>query len=882
MELAKTLGWSAERQSGALLCHPTLERSYLAAMGSTVLLCSADDEHDQTVLTSAHSFITALDANAAMLVVASGEVAGQDASVALLELGDGKRIRDLQSVRDCGHVTKLRLSPDGAFVAAATLSGSVLLWEVDSGSLVWSRKSGALGVVAPSIGFVTWGPLVAARRGASHPSYALYLSCGERVEVVYLAFDLAKMTFVGRVEFSALPASGFKRNYSCAVVEPSGAHLIGGTFAGELVVFMLPSRAAASGGAPVFHTYFTAATRGVLALTFVDVLPSRESVLAVGGGDGTVATFRGAGDAWRPLQSVSIGTSAGVACISVARRPDNRSATALLVGGAGGKTHWVEGALLPDSQHQRQQRQLELIQPTQRLLGDGPQGSVLSVCASPTLPADAVAVASSDGILRLYDLNTYTSTAAVIDPSSAARRSGNETGESTATAAATKHVIPTCLWMSSSTGARNEAPQASAALTTPSSACLIFAGYADGVLRGWTAASGSSSQQPAAGGDVSRLLMLAQQKSSGSSAMQHQQQQPGIGGGLTCYWQAQAHRGRVTALSGNAAVLVTGGSEGHVRVWSRDTHLPLFTFAEHNCPVVAVHCNTSQPHLVHSMGDTQLVTFDAQSGRRLRHHTLRLHPTSSSAAAITAAGAAAASGRGSGGSAAGLHRGGRGATPSSSFSPSVGTASQSMTSLSQWGDPGSECELLVGTSEGLVYIIDPDIPDFATGVIDVAPAWLQQNQKSLSGGGNQVDALEAVRNSTTTTTTRHDQGGPRRSEGTSSSSSADRRTGISSGKQVTALKASPCGSYLVASLSDERLYMLAATDGGSHHQRQQQLGPAHAGRESALVQLRPIAVAATCGRVNSLTVTPDARQAIAGLADARVEVFNVYNSGNTG
>jgi WD40 repeat protein len=170
----------------------------------------------------------------------------------------------------------------------------------------------------------------------------------------------------------------------------------------------------------------------------------------------------------------------------------------------------------------------------------------------------------------------------------------------------------------------------------------------------------------------------------------------------------QRQGGEDGAPAAAGLLVASGGADGRVCVFSLASSVAaaggapalLTVFAEHTRPVIAVAFNAARPELLHSIGaDQTLVTYHLRSRRRLRTHvlppagpttTLRSLPTTTS-------------------------------TPFPS-SPAAATAAMAgrdvhWTSLSQWVAPGSESELLLGTSDGRLVAVDPDVPDAAVGCL---------------------------------------------------------------------------------------------------------------------------------------------------------------------
>ena len=81
-------------------------------------------------------------------------------------------------------------------------------------------------------------------------------------------------------------------------------------------------------------------------------------------------------------------------------------------------------------------------------------------------------------------------------------------------------------------------------------------------------------------------------------------------GGLV--WEiANAHKGPVTAVYGDKNYILTGGSEGAVRVWARTTRQLLIQFNEHTKEVIGLFPDIKQVHIIHSASsDRSIATYD--------------------------------------------------------------------------------------------------------------------------------------------------------------------------------------------------------------------------------------------------------------------------------
>lgn len=77
-------------------------------------------------------------------------------------------------------------------------------------------------------------------------------------------------------------------------------------------------------------------------------------------------------------------------------------------------------------------------------------------------------------------------------------------------------------------------------------------------------------------------------------------------------WEiSKAHRGGITAIYDNGQYLLTGGEDGAVRVWSRQTHALLIQFNDQKKDIVSLFPDCQQPNVIHSAStDRTICSYD--------------------------------------------------------------------------------------------------------------------------------------------------------------------------------------------------------------------------------------------------------------------------------
>lgn len=390
--------------------------------------------------------------------------------------------------------------------------------------------------------------------------------------------------------------------------------------------------------------------------------------------------------------------------------------------------------------------------------------------------SDAVVTCSADGSVRLWMLDTYEQSWVFKSPDGR---------------------LPTCVWADRAQGGAGAAAVPGGAPLSPAFPSQIYAGFNDGSLGAF---------------DV-----------SGPSHFD--------GRGVSESWKALAHKGGVTSISGNKALVVTGGNDGCVCVWSRKGKDLLLQFKDHSKPVLSVAVDAHSLEKVFSLGaDRVLNTYSLRLEKRIRMHTLggaagtigggagMLGGSAGASAGLLAAGL----GMGvPGGGAAAAGAGGTGAGGSGGPG-SRDVSSVSLTCLVQNWHPKSEGELFSGSSDGRIFIWDSDIPDRYIGCVSLSE--LHQKWRGTGSRGGAEAGASAM------TAYAGGRGGAAAAGGgvgfasarshptagmagggmsaAAAAIAASSTAGPSDSFRITALAASPSGRFLAAATADGRLFLL--------------------------------------------------------------------------
>lgn len=497
---------------------------------------------------------------------------------------------------------------------------------------------------------MAWGPVVISAV-SRRPCYTLAFTSVDRMYTATLDFDFRIMRYNTSTAVAALPASSFLRSYTCGIIDPGGNMILAGTTAGEIAVYSLNNQnnpaninnknlntstlgANTQASSPLYKTALLAASNGVHAVvsTKAPIDGTGKACLYVGGGDGTLRCFVGKDLDWACINEAKL--QGRITSISIAN-----SGKWMLVGTGSGHIYRVS---FGNNLHQGIQSNRAAVD----LLEASHTSSVSQTCFHPTAP-DAVTTVSSDMTLRLWNLNTYGVTWGAYATTGSHPNVAWITKALEITNDNTNHPQQP----STQTSRSNDA----SSISGPGVPCDIYSGYADGTLRAYSLGVASSSPSSSAT-IISSALTNKDSPSSGE------------------LWRVNAHRGGVTCVSGNRAIVIAGGNDGRVTVWSRRSHDLLLSFNDHTKNVIQVLVDVQNPELVYSIGMDRIInTYSLRAERRIKQHAL----------------------------------------------PQAETTACAFTSMTQLSSPQSEREILAATTDGRIFIYDTAIPDMHVGIIDV-------------------------------------------------------------------------------------------------------------------------------------------------------------------
>ena len=700
-----------------------------------------------------------------------------------------------------GGVTHVVLSEDGRFLAATGGGDDRVLLVWDA--VTWERVYVARLTEAAS--FVCWSPVASEVQAASkrHPLYTLFVGVSEHINTVTLSYSVARLGYAA----TAMDATGstFSRRFTCAAVVPAAAgsaceRVLAGTAAGELAIY-----SHIGGGRLIFKTAFHAAARGVHSLTILPIPlhtgPSAGRVASIG-----LCAVLGGGDGDVTLvHEVAAGVTGGGsdACGEWRSLASTRLQGCIVAIVVDHTARRGSGAL-PQTVASADDVVGEVIAAT--------PGTLVRVSfrVNPGGRINAHVTTLEDGSAAPLTAVTFAVGASDVIASVASD------GE-------------VSLWTVTGHASRTWRSHAGATLDVDAPGAAIFADCSGDQRRGerfmgtiYVGSVGGTLRAFEARGEPSHLESVT--------------------------WRVTAHRGAITAIAGapGCSHVFTGGADGRVCVWSRSTRALVHAFSEHGgAPVrgLALDVNGSVP-LVHSIaGDRTIITYGVASNkcRRLRARGLavELAPVSGTSAAGSLAWAS---------------------TPAPLSSDVV----PSFTSLTQWTAAGSECELLVGTSDGVVLAFDPETAGGA-----VASFSLRVHLSS----GNQVDGALLPRAKPTDYPAGQSKDYPAgQSKDYPACQSKEPRD-----MRVLAVRACPRGTHVAVLTGDGHLAVLAPPSSSTSAAAcADGRTPGASTRALALGAFRVVAACRPPSRLVTLSWSGDGRQIAAADATGALVLFNWY------
>jgi WD40 repeat protein len=368
LELEHSIGFSNNSQG--ISFHPMPNKSLVAyGCGRILIVNDLDDPHEQKLLSGHDAPISALDVSATGSLMVSGQSQSIDSFV-YVNIWDFHSCSIKMRIQT-GHKGKVevaKFSPDEAMLATTGSEGSLIIWDVASGKAVGTFKDSLSTDEAKAL---CWGPMY--NVGTRDQKYSLFCAFNTGVRLCTLSFSIKKLAFELTAQPCQVPGSGgrmggFVRKYQCCSL--IGEDLLCGTSSGDVVIYNVV------GG--LYRTSLTLAAAGVNAIADC----SLHQCAFVGGGDGKLRKIAGKEKDWQLYGEIQLEG----AIVSMAMSQDQHQLVILTTAGLMYRMLTANMSFT--------------------VAAEAPLGGLRDTCLSPERP-DLFATVSNDGLLRVWDLNTY-------------------------------------------------------------------------------------------------------------------------------------------------------------------------------------------------------------------------------------------------------------------------------------------------------------------------------------------------------------------------------------------------------------------------------------------------------------------------------------------
>ena len=368
LELEHALGFTPNLQGIAF--HPAFDRStVLYSCGKLLVASNLDNTHDQRMLLGHDASVSAIDVSSSGTNFAAGQVCSVDGTCYfyIWDFDRGEVIMRISTAHK-GRIEAIRYSPDGMLIATTGSEASLAIWDANSGKRIAHFQDTLAGDDARAI---QWGSVF--ESGTRNQKYHLAVPFSTGVRLFVLTFSISKLSFELECVACQVPGGGgrmggYVRKYnSCAVLNN---FILCGTASGEVMVF--------SSETGLYRTSLSLNSNGVNAVVAVDAM----QCAFVGGGDGRIKKIGGADSEWKLFGEITVEGS--ILCMA----PSSDGAQIVVTTTAG----LMYRILTADM--------------TFTLAVESPLQGINDVALS-SARTDVFATASSDCLVRLWDLNDY-------------------------------------------------------------------------------------------------------------------------------------------------------------------------------------------------------------------------------------------------------------------------------------------------------------------------------------------------------------------------------------------------------------------------------------------------------------------------------------------
>ncbi len=277
LELEHSIGYNG-KYNKTLLYHPTDPNMLIYNNGGLVVIENLHDKHKQEFLRGHDMEISGVAMSHSGKMLATGQIGtifqkNPEAPVILWDFENKTPLAVLKGLSIACKI--LEFSPDDRFLAAVGESNTVIIWDTNDGSAIYTRVFEQVPM------FLSWGDILT-DKNPKHPSYIIVTGFTSQVNINTLEYDISSLQYFLKEGSCQLPNTGLIRQYTFSVV--NGDMLMAGTQGGEVCLFSIYSQ--------IYRATMPLSSNGLLSIALMD------DKIFVGGGDGKIRKLSTSGGKW--------------------------------------------------------------------------------------------------------------------------------------------------------------------------------------------------------------------------------------------------------------------------------------------------------------------------------------------------------------------------------------------------------------------------------------------------------------------------------------------------------------------------------------------------------------------------------------------------------
>ena len=386
MELEHAIGFSGTTRGG-LHVHPSGE-TVIYAQGGCVLIASLKDAHEQAFLRGHDDAVSCIDVSASGRFIASGQ-SGDNADVVVWDYESRAEVYRFQE--HDGGVSIVTFSADERFLLTVGRDKKMVVWDMQTGNIV--SRSGKLRQMPDC---AAWGGRSRNIKGRETTSYQL--ATGGPAQLTHWVLDPHE----GSLTSEECTLGNQVRNFTAVAFSYDEAYMLAGSSSSDFTAVHVKHK--------VMHSTTVCGSGGVQTI-IAEMAPdngrSREGDrIIVGCGDGSITVLESQRDGAHtcrtytkgPVEACATMLDGSVTALQL-HAVDEQSGELRLLAGTEKGTIYALSLSTPGMSYGAPPAQA-------RVLQEAHYDKVIA-CSYPRESSDVFATASSDGTVRVWDVNTY-------------------------------------------------------------------------------------------------------------------------------------------------------------------------------------------------------------------------------------------------------------------------------------------------------------------------------------------------------------------------------------------------------------------------------------------------------------------------------------------